>query len=105
MNETLMLVASGLGGIVLGAFFFGGLWWTVRKALASPRPALWLAGSLLARTGLVLAGFYLAVHGDWKRGLVCLLGFISARFIVMRLTRPGLAPPEPPPEDPHATHA
>ena len=36
-------------GLVLGGVFFGGLWWTVQKGFASPRPALWFLGSLLLR--------------------------------------------------------
>src|SRR3990172_3048997 len=87
MNETLMLVVAGGGGLVFGAVFFGGLWWTVRKGVSSPRPALWFAGSILLRTGVVLAGFYFVGGGQWQRLLVCLLGFGIARFLVIRLTR------------------
>lgn len=87
MNETLMLAVAGAAGLVLGAVFFGGLWWTVRKGVSSPRPALWFVGSMLLRTGIVLAGFYLVGAGQLQRLLVCLLGFVIARFLVMRLTR------------------
>ena len=87
MNETLMLVVAGLAGLVLGAIFFGGLWWTVCKGVSSPRPALWFLGSMLLRMGIVLAGFYFVGGGQWQRLLVCLLGFVIARFLVMRLTR------------------
>jgi len=77
-----------LAGILLGAFFFGGLWWTVQKGVTSERPALWFLGSLLLRTSIVLAGFYFVVQGHWSRLLVCLLGFLIARVIlVKRLTR------------------
>jgi hypothetical protein len=31
MNETLSLVLALVTGVLLGAIFFGGLWWTVRK--------------------------------------------------------------------------
>ncbi|MBE0545134.1 MAG: ATP synthase subunit I [Verrucomicrobia bacterium] len=87
MNEPLMLVVAGAVGLVLGAVFFGGLWWTVRQGVSSPRPALWFVGSMLLRTGIVLAGFYFVGGGQWQRLLVCLLGFVIARFLVMRLTR------------------
>ena len=30
MNEALILAGSLLAGILLGTFFFGGLWWTIR---------------------------------------------------------------------------
>ena len=49
MNETLGLALALVAGVLLGAFFFGGLWWTVRKGVSSERPALWFFGSLLLR--------------------------------------------------------
>jgi F1F0 ATPase subunit 2 len=88
MNETMILVLALLTGVLLGAIFFGGLWWTVRKGVSSKQPVLWFLGSLLLRMGLVLAGFYFVSGGHWERLLVCLLGFIMARFIVTRLTGP-----------------
>jgi F1F0 ATPase subunit 2 len=87
MNETLALVLALVTGVLLGAMFFGGLWWTVRKGVASKEPALWFFGSLLLRTSIALAGFYFIARGHWERLLVCLLGFIIARLIVTRLTR------------------
>ncbi len=105
MNDSLMLGLSGVAGGLLGALFFGGLWWTVRKGLVSPRPAVWFLGSLLIRTAISLAGFYLVGRGDGKRLLVCLLGFTIARFVVMRLTRPTDAPGKPIKEAGHASHA
>jgi F1F0 ATPase subunit 2 len=87
MNEYLAPVIGLIAGFLLGAFFFGGLWWTVRQGASSKSPALWFAGSMLLRTSIVLAGFYFIGRENWKRLVVCLLGFIVARFIVMRLTR------------------
>lgn len=74
-------------GVLLGGVFFGGLWWTVQQGLASKRPALWFLGSLLLRTGVVLGGFYLLGGDDWLRLVVCLWGFVCARFIIRRLTK------------------
>jgi F1F0 ATPase subunit 2 len=92
MNDTLSLVLALVTGVLLGAMFFGGLWWTVRKGVSSKRPALWFFGSLVLRMSIVLAGFYLVTGGHWERLLPCLLGFIIARFIVTRLTRTGKKP-------------
>ena len=55
MNETWILILAGVVGVLLGALFFGGLWWTVRKSVSSQRPALWFFGSFLLRMSLVLA--------------------------------------------------
>jgi len=87
MNETLTLVLTLVTGVLLGAMFFGGLWWTVRKGVSSKQPAFWFFGSLLLRTSIALAGFYFIARGHWERMLVCLLGFVMARLIVIRLTR------------------
>lgn len=88
MNETLRLALALVVGLLLGAIFFAGLWWTVRKGLSSKWSALWFFGSVLLRTGIVLAGFYLIARNDWKNLPACLLGFILARLLVTRLTRP-----------------
>ena len=88
MNETLTLVLAWVAGGVLGTIFFGGLWWTVLKGVSSKQPALWFFGSLLLRMGIALAGFYFVSGGHWDRLLACLLGFVIARFIVMRFTGP-----------------
>jgi F1F0 ATPase subunit 2 len=87
MNEFLILAVALAAGLLLGAAFFGGLWWTVRKGVSSKHPALWFPGSLLLRMSLVLVGFYFAGRGDWRRLVACLLGFIIARFLVTRMTR------------------
>ena len=88
MNETLTLVLAWVAGGFLGWIFFGGLWWTVRKGVASKQPALWFFGSLLLRMSIALVGFYFVGRGHWERLVACLLGFVIARLIVTWLTRP-----------------
>ena len=88
MNELLTLVLAWLAGAALGAIFFGGLWWTVRKGFSSAQPALWFFGSLMLRMSITLAGFYFVSGGHWQRALLCLLGLIMARVVVIRLTGP-----------------
>ena len=86
MNDTVILVLAGGAGVSLGAIFFGGLRWTVRRGLLSKQPALWFFGSLLMRMSIALAGFYFVSGGHWERMLACFLGFFIARFMVTRLT-------------------
>ncbi|MBM9518962.1 ATP synthase subunit I [Desulforhopalus vacuolatus] len=86
MNEVLTLFLVTLAGFVLGILFFGGLWWTVQKVLSSNRPTLWLLGSLVLRTTVVLAGLYIIARDDLKKLLFCLTGFIIARIIITRYT-------------------
>ena len=85
MSDVMQLAAAWFAWTALGAVFFGGLWWTVLKGMASTRPALWFTGSLLMRSGITLSGFYFIMAGDWRRLLACLCGFVIARLLVTRL--------------------
>ena len=87
MTDFLSLAPAFLGGGLIGAFFFGGLWWTVRKGLASQSPALWFLGGMMLRMSIALAGFYYIGREDWRRWLACLVGFVLARHLVNRLIR------------------
>lgn len=102
MNEALSLAFALSAGILLGIFFFGGLWWTIRWGLASGQPALLFFGSMLLRTCIVVLGFYYVLGDDWRRLLAGLLGFVIARLAVMRLARVTLQPTRLPQEDGHA---
>lgn len=87
MNDALRLALALLAGGVLGLIFFGGLWWSVKRGMVSPRPVLWFLGSMLLRMAVTLSGFYLVADGQWQRLMICVLGFVLARFVVMQLTR------------------
>lgn len=80
-----MLLLSYLVGMVLGGFYFGGLWWTIRK-LPEIRSGinLLVTVSFLIRAGVVITGFYLIMADDWVRLLVCLAGFMTVRIISVR---------------------
>jgi F1F0 ATPase subunit 2 len=99
MNEALMPGLAGVAGLLLGAVFFGGLWWTVRKGVSSQRQALWFLGSFVLRSLVVVTGFHVVSDGHWQRLLACLFGFAVARLIVIWLapspiTAPGHRPAE-----------
>ena len=96
MNKLSLLAIALTAGLVLGAIFFGGLWWTVRQGVLSKSPACWFFGSMVLRMGAVLAGFYFVGRGDWRRLGACLLGFVIARALVLRMTRPMTSPSHPP---------
>lgn len=91
MNDALIVVLAACAGVLLGAVFFGGLHWTVQHGLASERPVLWFVAGGGLRLGIALGGFYLVADGQWPRLVACLVGFIIARFLVIRFTR--RAPP------------
>ena len=87
MHDVLSLTAAMGAGVLLGAMFFGGLWWTVRKGMSSQWPSLWFFGSLMLRMSIALLGFLVVGRDDWKRWLFCLLGFVLARVAVWWVTQ------------------
>ena len=85
--QLISLLLVLLGGILLGGIFFAGLYWTVQQGFRSTYPALWFLSSFLLRTVIVLTGIYLLTDDQWPRLLLCMIGFIGARFVVIRVTR------------------
>jgi F1F0 ATPase subunit 2 len=79
------LLLAGLAGLLLGGFFFGGLWWTVQRTLSAGPSVRLQLGSLVLRMAVTLLGFHAVGGGHWERLLACLLGFVVARAIVTRL--------------------
>jgi F1F0 ATPase subunit 2 len=88
MIESRILLLVCLSGIILGFFFFAGLWWTLQKALTSSRPELWFVASFVLRMAVTLLSFYCLSYGRWERLLACLLGFVIARLGVTWCLRP-----------------
>ena len=84
MNPTdlLMLGLAFGGGVVLGAAFHAGLWWTVVRGLDARRSALWFPGSALLRMGGTAGCFYLIGAGHAQRFAACLAGFVIAQLLV-----------------------
>ncbi len=103
MNEPVTWILAAAAGALLGLFFFGGLWWTIRRGLISKTPALWFLGSLLFRTAVVTAGFYFVTGGKWDRILACLPGFVIARFVILRMQRNHSAEPASSKQTDHET--
>ncbi|MDQ2721055.1 MAG: ATP synthase subunit I [Bacteroidota bacterium] len=87
MNETLLIILAFVAGIALGIIFFGGLWFTVKKIVTAKIPALWVLGSFIIRVSIVLFGLYFISSGSWQLLVLCLIGFIAARFIVIYFTK------------------
>ncbi len=87
MNDILNTTLVFISGLAFGTLFFGGLWFTVKKSVASKTPALWILGSFAVRTAITLFGFYFIGAGNVQRLLICLLGFIVARFVVIYFTK------------------
>jgi len=82
MIDALSLVPALSTGVLLGIFFFGGLFYTIRKGLPSRHPAFLFLGSWLLRMIVVAGGFFLIAAGQREKLLACAAGFMIARSFV-----------------------
>jgi F1F0 ATPase subunit 2 len=87
MNDIFKMILVFIAGLLLGTLFFGGLWLTVKKAVTSKKPAMIVLGSFVFRIGITFVGFYFIGAGSLQRLLLLLLGFITARFLVIFFTK------------------
>ncbi len=87
MTACALLVAALGAGLVLGAVFFGGLWWTVRRGLTGAAPAVWFGLSALTRMAVVVCGLYCFARLGLPSLIACLCGLLVARSAVRHLTR------------------
>jgi F1F0 ATPase subunit 2 len=71
-------------GVLLGAFYFAGLWWTVRQLSTSRYTAPLFLLSMLVRTSVVVMAFYLFLGHDWQQLLLGLVGFFVMRLFATR---------------------
>ena len=77
-----------IAGCLLGAFFFGGLWWTVQKMAETKNPYLLTMVSFVLRMAVVMGGFYLILNLDWRYMVSALAGFIIVRFYLTYKLKP-----------------
>ncbi len=88
MSAFGMLVGALCAGWLLGLFYFGGLWWTVRRGALSSRLAVWCAASALLRMAAVVAAFYFVLtRGGLANLMACLGGLLIARVVITRRIR------------------
>jgi F1F0 ATPase subunit 2 len=89
-------LSAALGlGLILGWFFFGGLWWTLQRLPTSRNPTLLALGSLVTRTAVTVLGFYWVAAGDWRRIAAAVVGFLIVRQLLIRRIRPQPRPVTP----------
>ena len=83
MNAVAILIRL-LGGLAVGIFFYGGLWFTVSLLAAARYRALLLLGSFGIRTLVVVSGFLVLIEKRWDYALWCLIGFTVGRLVVVK---------------------
>ena len=79
----LRLMFGCVCGTLLGIFFYGGLWLTVRRFPTTRHPLAITLGSLLVRMAVTLAGFFFVIDGRWRNAVAALLGFTAARLFLL----------------------
>jgi F1F0 ATPase subunit 2 len=87
MNNITDLIFALVAGVLVGSFFFLGLWYSTQKIGSTNHPFLWTIGSFVVRVGVTLLVFYFVGAGDYKNMLACLLGFIAAKIIILQITK------------------
>jgi F1F0 ATPase subunit 2 len=87
MNDIIYMTLVFIAGFGLGTFFFGVLWFTVKKAVTAKVPAIWFFGSFILRVSIVMLGFYGISPGGWQPLSISVVGFIVARFVVVYFTK------------------
>ncbi|MDQ1260830.1 MAG: hypothetical protein QG575_11 [Euryarchaeota archaeon] len=84
MNSAFLLATSFFVGVLLGAFYFGGLWLTIKRLPCSQQPTLLSLGSFFARSLICILGFYLIIGSGMKALLICLAGFVLTKVALIR---------------------
>lgn len=78
--DMLEIVAALIAGTFLGAFYFGGLWWTVLRMSGSQRPLYLYFASLAFRMVVAFGGFYFVlILAGWPALIASLVAFIALR--------------------------
>ena len=67
MSDIGAVTVALAAGMALGAIFFGGLRWTVRRGVHAANPGLWFGVSALLRMAIVVSGFYFVARLGWPR--------------------------------------
>jgi len=79
LAEVGILCLSFIVGLVVGAIFYMGLWWTILKRFSSEHLALWWWVSFIVRVIATVSIFYLIANEHLARYVLIMLGFILSR--------------------------
>ena len=93
--ETWQIAASFIAGGLIGAFYFGGLWLTVKRIPASGNPHLLLVSSFFLRMAVTLTAFYALISWGWQAMAAALLGVLLIRQVLIRIKGRKIRQPAP----------
>ncbi len=70
-------------GVLLGLFYFGGLWWTVGRVMKSSRPGVLILVSFIVRTAVTLAVLFLILQMHWALAVGSVAAMILTRVVLV----------------------
>jgi F1F0 ATPase subunit 2 len=82
------LILAFMVGMGTGTFYFGGLFWTVRRIPRSKNPTALMIASFVFRTAVAVACLFLIMGSTWQPIAVSLLGFITIRMVIVERLKP-----------------
>ena len=82
--SAIFAILSVLTGVALGLFFYGGLWFTVRRLPTTGHPVLLTLGGFWIRMLVVLAAFVLLTRAGLPYVALAMASFILGRLAVSR---------------------
>jgi F1F0 ATPase subunit 2 len=83
--DFIAFLAAGLGGVLLGGMYFGGLWWTVSRLSRFRHPYLVYFASLVCRMLVLLVGLlWIITQLGLFESIGALAGLTLARVLLIR---------------------
>lgn len=80
-------MSAFLVGIALGAFYFGGLYFSIKKLTEVKYPRLLMLISWVFRMLVLLGVFLYVARGGFQQILLALLGLMLMRLVITQITK------------------
>ena len=85
MNASIVLFLMVLAGFGTGILYFVVLYRTIDTVMHRKKHVkLILFASFVARATVLITVFFILTRGDWRRVVALVIGFMIARFIMIR---------------------
>lgn len=85
------LILPLAAGALLGAANYAALWYSVNRLVRTRKPGAVALLSFVVRMAFVAAGFFAVSGGEPAKLVACVLGFLLARTLAVRLASPSAA--------------
>jgi len=81
-HTVIILILMFAAGLALGAFYFLGLWQTLKRLPRTQHRAGLILISFAVRLAVVLAVLFFLMDGRWERAAAAMIGFVLMRKIL-----------------------